>query len=69
MIKQDLLDYELHLDGKHIADFENLNEAKGFAFCCVEREHADEAVIINKWTGEVMYHAYATTTRSVTEEQ
>lgn len=68
MIKQDLLDYELHLDGKHIADFDDLDTAKHFGYVVVESEQANECVIINKWTGEIMYHAYAKTTRHIIEE-
>ena len=65
MIKQDLLDYELHLDGKHIADFDNLDMAKSVARAVLNAERADEAVIINKWTGEVLYNAYAKMERKV----
>lgn len=65
MIKQDLLDYELHLDGKHIADFDDLDMGKSFASATLNAELADEAVIINKWTGEVLYNAYAKMERKV----
>lgn len=68
MIKQELLDYELYLDGKHIADFEELKMAKDFGFLYVDTGHADEAMVINKWTGEVMSHCFATTERRVIEE-
>ena len=68
MIKQDLLDYELHLDGKHIADFDDLETAKHFGYALVESESVNECVIINKWTGELVYHAYAQTTRRIIEE-
>lgn len=66
MIRQELLDYELHLDGKHIADFEHLNDAKAFGFIRVDCKYAERAMVINKWTGEVVYEAYAT--RKVVEE-
>ena len=67
MIKQELLDYELHLDGKHIADFDNLYDAKAFGFLRVDCEYAERAMVINKWTGEIVYEAYAT--RKVVEEE
>lgn len=65
MIKQNLLDYELHLDGKHIADFDDLDMGKVFARATLNTEIADEAVIINKWTGEVLYNAFAKMERKV----
>lgn len=68
MIKQDLLDYELHLDGKHIADFDNLDMGKSVAISSLNAEIADEAVIINKWTGEVLYNAIAKMEREVVVE-
>lgn len=68
MIKQDLLDYELYLDDKHIADFDELKMAKDFGFLYVDTGHANEAVIINKWTGEVMWRCFTRTERKVIEE-
>ena len=68
MIKQELLDYELYLDGKHIADFEELKMAKDFGFLYVDTGHANEAMVINKWTGEVMSHCFTRTERKVIEE-
>ena len=65
MIKQDLLDYELHLNGRHIADFDDLDMAKAFAKSALNAELADEAVIINKWTGELLYNAFAKMERKV----
>ena len=65
MIKQDLLDYELHLDGKHIADFDDLDMAKSFASASINAPLCDEVVIVNKWTGEILYNAYATMERKV----
>ena len=65
MIKQDLLDYELHLNGKHIADFDDLDMAKSVARAALNAERADEVVIINKWTGEVLYHSFAKMERKV----
>ena len=70
MIKQELLDYELYLDGKHIADFDDLeNDAKPFGYLRVESKCADECVIVNKWTGEVVYHAFAKNHRKVVVEE
>lgn len=66
MIKQELLDYELYLDGKHIADFDNLDDAKPFAYTRVECGYAENAVVVCKWTGEIVYNAYAA--RRVVEE-
>ena len=68
MIKQDLLDYELHLDGKHIADFDNIDDAKSFAFPRVDCGYADCAVVVCKWTGEIVYHLFAKLERKVVEE-
>lgn len=65
MIKQDLLDYELHLNGKHIADFDDLDMAKSVARAALNAERADDAVIINKWTGEVLYNAFTKMERKV----
>ena len=65
MIKQDLLDYELHLNGKHIADFDNLDMAKSVARAALNAERADDAVIINKWTGEILYNAFVKMERKV----
>ena len=65
MIKQDLLDYELHLNGKHLADFDDLDMAKSFASATLNAELADEAVIINKWTGEILYNAFTKMERKV----
>ena len=55
MIKQELLDFEIHFGDKHIADFDDLEIAKSFADASVKTGIADRAVIINKWTGEVLH--------------
>lgn len=55
MIKQELLDYEIHLGDKHIADFDDLEMAKSFADASVKAGIADRAIIISKWTGEVLH--------------
>lgn len=68
MITQELLDYELHLDGKHVADFDDLETARHFGGTRVTSDLAKECVVINKWTGEIMYHAFEKMVRRVVEE-
>lgn len=58
MLKYEMLDYETYLDGKHLADFEHLDDAKAFAYLRVDCKYAKDAVVVNKWTGEIVYHAY-----------
>ena len=52
MIKIDLLDFGVHLEGKHIADFDDLDHAKYFANgMAINKEK--NVVIINNFTGEI----------------
>ena len=67
MMKIETCDYMLLLDGKHIADFEELDDAKAFGYVRVDCGHADNCDVINRWTGEVMYHCHAYTTRHTHE--
>ena len=52
MIKIDLLDYGVHCEGKHIADFDDLDHAKYFANGMAINKEKD-VVIINNFTGEI----------------
>lgn len=52
MIKIDWLDYGVHCEGKHIADFDNLDHAKYFANGMAINKEKD-VVIINNFTGEI----------------
>lgn len=53
MIKMDMLDYEVYCKGKHIADFDDLNEAKLYAQQLATRQKAN-VFIINRFTGEIV---------------
>lgn len=53
MIKMDILDYGIYCEGKHIADIDDLNEAKVYAQQLATRQEAD-VVIINNFTGEIV---------------
>ena len=55
MIKIELLDHGMYVDGKHTADFDELNDATAFAYRLVETESAKNVTIINNGTGEVEY--------------
>lgn len=55
MIKLELLDHGIYVDGKHTADFEDLDNAKALAYRLVDTEHAKNVTIINNYTGEVEY--------------
>ena len=55
MVKFDVLDFGVYLDGKHIADFDDLDEAKEFAYIKVDEEKASGAVVVGNFTGEVCY--------------
>ena len=53
MIKMDILDYGIHCEGKHIADFDDLDLAKGSAHAIAEIKEAS-TIIINNFTGEIV---------------
>ncbi len=55
MIKIELLDHGMYVDGKHTADFEDLDDAKALAYRLVDTEHAKNVTIINNYTGEIEY--------------
>lgn len=55
MIKIDLLDHGMYVDGKHTADFEELDNAKALAYRLVDTENAKNVTIINNYTGEIEY--------------
>lgn len=53
MIKLDLLDYGVYLEGKHIADMDDLNHAKFFANAMAINKEAS-TIVINNFTGEIV---------------
>ena len=57
MIKIDILNYGVYLDGNHTADFEDLDVARWFAYMQVDTAHSKNATIIDNFTGEVVYTA------------
>ena len=67
MIKLDLLDHGVYLDGAHTADFENLDDAKAYAFLRVDNGDNRNATIINNFTGEIEYTADEKFERRVVE--
>lgn len=52
MVKFDVLDYGIYVNGKHIADFEDRNIAIGYAREIVNADNSNVVVICN-FTGEV----------------
>lgn len=67
MIKLDLLDHGVYLDGNHVADFEALDDAKAYAFLKVDSGYNRNATIINNFTGEIEYTADEIIERRVVE--
>ena len=53
MIKMNLLDYEIHCGGKHVADIDDEQGARGYALV-VANQTMKPTVVINKWTGEIV---------------
>lgn len=53
MIKLDLLDYGVYLEGEHIADVDDLDHAKFFANVMAINKETD-TFVINNFTGEVV---------------
>ena len=53
MVKFDILDYGVYCEGKHIADFDDLDHAKYFANGMAINKESD-VVIINNFTGEIV---------------
>ena len=67
MMNFELCDFMALLDGEHKADFEELDDAKSFGRAYVKTGGATSCDVINRWTGEVMYHCEAYTERKVIE--
>lgn len=65
MITFRLLDNEVYFDGTHIADFDDLPQAKEFAYNAVNGGGVDSAIITSKFTGEILYTADAVMVRKV----
>ncbi len=53
MIKMNLLDYEIHCDGKHVADVDDEQDAKNYALL-VANKKMKHTIVIYKWTGEIV---------------
>ena len=53
MIKIDLLDYGVYLEGKHIADVDYLDYAKTFAKT-MAIDNGVSTIVINNFTGEIV---------------
>lgn len=53
MIKFDVLDYGVYYEGNHIADFDELPNAKMFAKQLAINKEAN-TIIINNFTGEIV---------------
>lgn len=66
MMKFEVLDYDVYVEGKKRASFESIDDARLFARVCV-RDGAEVADVINAFTGEVLYHFYEYCTREVRE--
>ena len=64
MIKMDLLDYEVYKEGEHIADFDDINQAKAYAqfIAC---EHTANTIVLCKWTGEIITEFVVKTTTNI----
>lgn len=56
MVKFDILDYGVYLNGNHIADFEDLSMAIQFARDLTKNNRGSTGVIYN-FTGEVKFTA------------
>lgn len=55
------------LHGKHIANFAELGDARAYAYFRVESGYANVGDVVNRLTGEVMYHCEVHTERKVVE--
>lgn len=64
MIKMNLLDYEIHSEGEHIADFDDMNRAKQYAQFFAH-EHMKNTIVICKWTGEIITEFVIKTTTTI----
>lgn len=53
MITFELLDYGIYADGKHIADFDDIEHAKTFSREFIRESDATNVTVINNFTGEV----------------
>ena len=67
MMRFDVLDHGVYLDGNHVADFETLDDAKVYAFLKVANGYNRNATIISNLTCEVEYTADKIIERRVVE--
>lgn len=66
MMRLEILDFDVYVEGKKRASFENVGDAQYFARVIVE-DGAEVADVINAFTGEVLHHFYEHCTREVRE--
>ena len=67
MLNFELCDLMVLLDGKHKADFEEMDDAQAYGYLRVDCGYAEVCDVVNRWTGEVMYHCEAHNERKVVE--
>ena len=67
MVKFEVLDCQVQLDGKMVASFEDLQDAKEYGYRKVWCGVAECCNVVNQWTGEVLYHCEAVQERNVVE--
>ena len=65
MMNFELCDFMVLLDGEHKADFESLEDAEAWGYLRVDCKMAEACDVVNRWTGEVMFHCHAETYRVV----
>lgn len=66
MMKFEVLDYDVYVEGKKRASFESVDDARSYARTTV-RDGAVVADVVSPFTGEVLYHFYEVCTREVKE--
>ena len=67
MVRFEVLDCQVQLDGKMVASFEDLRDAKGYGYGKVQCGEAERCDVVNQWTGEILYHCEAVQERNVVE--
>ena len=53
MLNFELCDLMVLLDGKHKADFEEMDDAQAYGYLRVDCGYAEVCDVVNRWTGEV----------------
>ena len=54
MMNFELLDYGIYADGKHIADFDDIEHAKMFSREFIKESDAKNVTVFNNFIGEVV---------------